>query len=223
MVLHALVGPRRGSLTWYRRRLRTKIRWGLVAAAALAIGVTCAEPYARLMAPYYAAIARWIAVGHPWTVVSVGVVPGSKSPSAELRLVGEVRRAPGDARPAARVATYVQVGEAVETPIVFWALLLAWPAPMRRRVVSIAIGLPLFLGLEAITTAVQLVHSMAQASAMLAGEQNPITLWERWSRFLEAGGQFALAVAFAVGVASRGGVGAPSAKTFPVGHGNPRV
>ena len=31
-----------------------------------------------------------------------------------------------------------------------------------------------------------------EASAMLAGEIDPLTAWEQWSRFLESGGRFAL-------------------------------
>jgi hypothetical protein len=179
--------------------VRPEIRWTLAAALALTIGVVCAEPYARLATPYYAAVARLISLGHPWTIVSVAVKPGTKSPSPELQLVGEVRRRPEDLRPAGRIISHVQVGEAVETPVVFWTLLLMWPAnPMRQRLRRLAVGIPIFLGVEAITTAVQLVHSMAEVSAILAGEMNPVTLWERWSRFLEGGGQFVLACGFAI-------------------------
>jgi hypothetical protein len=179
--------------------VRPEIRWILAAALALTIGVACAEPYARLAAPYYAAVARLISLGHPWTIVSVAVKPGTKSPSPELQLMGEVRRSPEDLRPAGRIISHVQVGEAVETPVVFWTLLLIWPAnTMRQRLMRLAIGIPVFLGAEAHTTGVQLMHSMAEVSALLAGELNPLTLWERWSRFLEGGGQFVLACGFAV-------------------------
>jgi len=179
--------------------VRPEIRWTLAAALALAMGVACAEPYARLAAPYYAAAARLLSLGHPWTIVSVAVKPGTKSPSPELQLVGEIRRRPEDLRPAGKIISHVQVGEAVETPVVFWTLLLIWPAnSMRRRLLRLAVGIPPFLGVEAITTSVQLMHSMAEVSAMLAGEMNSVTLWERWSRFLEGGGQFVLACGFAL-------------------------
>jgi hypothetical protein len=69
---------------------------------------------------------------------------------------------------------------------------------MRKRWIRLAVGIPVFLGVEAITTAVQLMHSMAEVSALLAGELNPVTLWERWSRFLESGGQVVLACGFAI-------------------------
>ena len=179
--------------------MRPEIRWALAATLALAIGVTCAEPYACLAAPYYAAVARFLSLGHPWIIDSVTVKPGTKSPSPELQLVGEVRRAPDDPQYAGKIISHVQVGEAVETPVVFWALLLVWPAnSMRQRWIRLAIGIPVFLGVEAVTTGIQLMHSMAEVSAILAGELNPVTPWEHWSRFLEGGGQFALACGFAI-------------------------
>jgi hypothetical protein len=171
----------------------------VAAVAALAIGATFAEPYGRVAAPYYAAVDRLFAAGHPWTIVSVEVKPGVRSPSPELQLVGEVRRRPEDPRAAGRIISHVQVGEVVETPVVYWTLVLVWPARfMRQRLLSVAVGLPIFLGLEAITTAIQLMHSMAEVTATLAGEVNPLTLWERWSRFLEAGGRFAVEVGAAL-------------------------
>jgi hypothetical protein len=183
--------------------VRPEIRLALAAAAALAIGVACGEPYARLAAPYYAAVARLLSVGHPWTIVSVEVKPGTKSPSPELQLVGDVRRRTKDLHAAGRIISHVQVGEAVETPVVFWTLVLLWPAISRRQLLlRLAIAIPVFLGLEAITTAIQLMHSMAEVSAILAGEIDPVTFWEHWSRFLEGGGQFVLASGFAILVLS---------------------
>jgi hypothetical protein len=177
----------------------------MVAAAALAAGAALAEPYAHLAAPYYAAVARLIARAHPWAIQQVTVAPDPGGRGSVLRLVGEVRRQRDDPKPAALVVTRVQVGEAIGTPIVFWTLLLIWPAASaRQRLVRLALGAAVFLGLEAITTGVQLMHSMAEASAMLEGgsrgtqPDDPLTLWERWSRFLEAGGDFALAVAGAL-------------------------
>jgi hypothetical protein len=103
-------------------------------------------------------------------------------------------------RPAALVVNTVQVGEVVETPLVFWTLLLLWPARSRRQLVlRIAIGVPLFVGLESATTACQLVHSLAEASALLNGERNPVTWWDQWSRFLEAGGRFVIEVVVTLG------------------------
>jgi hypothetical protein len=167
----------------------------LAAAAALAVGVTCAAPYARLMVPFYAAVARLMALGHPWEIVVVGVRTGQHGPGAELYLEGTVRRTGGDSVPRARLITHVQVGEVVESPVVFFTLLLVLPvSSTRRRLVNLAVGLPVFFVLEAITTAAQLMHSMAEASAILAGQQDPLTLWERWSRFLEAGGRFVVEI-----------------------------
>lgn len=173
--------------------MRPNLRLVLTAVVALTIGATGAEAYARLAIPYYNLVTTAIAEFHPWRVRNVAVVRDKSKPDATLRMTGEVRRRREDPFPAAEVITYVQVGEVVETPVVFWSVLLAWPmATLRRRLICVALGIPVFLTLEAATTACQLVHSMAEASALLAGETNPLTAWERWSRFLEAGGRFAL-------------------------------
>lgn len=183
--------------------MRPELRWGLAAAVALTIGVTCAEPYARLMAPFDAAVDRRISLHRPWEVTGVDVRPGKSNLTAELQLQADVFRYQGAANRAARVVGRVQVGEVIETPIVFWTLLLVWPAAsIRQRVIRVLVGIPVFLALEAITTATQLILPMAQASAMLAGDPNPVTPWDHWSRFLEAGGQFVLASGFAILVAA---------------------
>jgi hypothetical protein len=183
--------------------MRPELRWGVAAAVALAIGVTCAEPYARLAAPFYEAVDRWIAFSHPWTITDVGVYPGKSNLTAELQLQADVFRYRGAPNRAARVVGRVQVGEVIETPLVFWTLVLVWPAAStRERLIRLAVGVPVFLGLEAMTTATQLILPMAQASARLATDHDPITPWDRWSRFLEAGGQFVLASGVAMLVAS---------------------
>jgi len=181
--------------------MRPEWRIGLAAALALLGGAALAEPYARVAAPYYAAVARLIAREHPWSITEVGVTAGPDGHSKVLRLVGEVRRQRDDARPAALVVSRVEVGEAIETPIVFWTLLLVWPAARaRQRWTRVAVGIAVFLGLEAITMAAQLLHPMAETSALLAHlpvavrDAGPLTLWESWARFLEAGGTFVLAV-----------------------------
>lgn len=173
--------------------MRPDLQWGIVAAAALAIGGTCAARYARLAAPYYQFVAERLAAGHPWEIAGVAVKPGKSRLTEELQLDGYVRRRMDSPDHAARVVGRVQVGEVVETPIVFWTLLLAWPAATRRqRAARLIIGVPVFLGLEAITTATQVMLPLAQASAMLAGDADPVTAWDHWSRFLEFGGQFVL-------------------------------
>jgi len=196
--------------------MRRELRWVLGASAALALGVLMAEPYARLAAPYYEAVAKVAAGFHPWQVVSVGVQPGSSRLGAELQLRGEVRRIPEQSRPSAIVVGRVQVGEVVETPIVYWTLVLMWPVESKRMGwLRAALALPVFLVLEALTTATQLILPMAQASAILDGSQDPLTSWDRWSRFLEAGGQFVIVAAAAIVVSCwrRRPAATPSATT----------
>jgi len=173
--------------------MRPELCWGLAAATALALGVGCAEPYARLAAPYYALVDRLLASGHPWEIAAIAVEPGKSRFTAELQLHGYVRRSMSAATHAARVVGRVQVGEVIETPLVFWTLLLGWPAAtLRQRAWRLAGGIPLFLCLEALTTGTQLMLPLAQASAILAGDPDPVTGWDHWSRFLESGGQFVL-------------------------------
>jgi hypothetical protein len=173
--------------------VRPEIRWGLAAAAALCLGVLIAQPYARLAAPYYGWAARVVAKEHPWEIRSVEVKPGKSRLGAELQLDGYVRRHREDLRPAARVIGRVQVGEVIETPMLFWTVLLLWPATcLRQRGARLAIAIPVYLVLESITTVTQLMLPLAQASAILAGDTDPVTAWDHWTRFLEAGGQFVI-------------------------------
>jgi hypothetical protein len=187
--------------------VRPEIRWGIAAVIALVIGVTLAKPYARLAAPSYAAFARLIADDRPWDIAAIAVAPAESHMGAELRLEGSVRRHREDPRPAARVIGRVQVGEAIETPLLFWTLLLVWPAKSReQRLVRIGVGLPVWLGLEVITTTCQLMLPLAQASAILAsGDRESVTAWDHWSRFLEAGGQFVIVCGGAMLVAGSTG------------------
>jgi hypothetical protein len=186
--------------------MRPEIRWAMAAIAALGLGVTFAEPYARIAAPYYAAIAKLIAAGHPWKVGTAEVNPGKSRLSAELQLQGYVWRQREDLRPAARVVGRVQVGEVIETPLLFWTLLLLWPAKsLSQRAVRLAVGVPVYLGLEAVTTTIQLMLPLAQASAILAGDNDPVTPWDYWSRFLEAGGQFVIVCGCAIIIAASTG------------------
>ncbi len=140
---------------------------------------------------------------NPWEVTGVEVGPGKSNLTADLQLQANVFRYQGAPHRASRVVGRVQVGEVIETPLVFWTLLLVRPAAsIRQRVIRVVVGIPIFLGLEEITTATQLILPMAQASAMLAGDSDPVTPWDRWSRFLEAGGQFVLAFGSAILVAA---------------------
>ena len=179
--------------------MRREWAWVLAIAVAFLLGSTCGERYARLAAPYYAVVTRTIAQEYPWNILEVAVAPDEAGHGVILRLTGEVRRSREARKAAARVISRVQVGEVIETPLVFWTLLLLWPtASPRQRVWRWVAAVPVFLLLEAITTGCQLVSPLAQASALLAGQHNPITAWERWSRFLEAGGRFGLEVTAAL-------------------------
>jgi hypothetical protein len=179
--------------------MRREWRWAIAALMGLAVGTVGSEAYARMAAPFYFTAARVIGSLQPWDIEAVEVRPGKSTPGAELRLVGTVRRHSSDEHPAATVVGRVQVGESVETPVVFWTLVLAWGARSKREhLVRIALAVPLFLMLESLTTVYQLTYGLADASAVLAGDQSPLTLWDRWSRILEAGGRFTLEVAAAL-------------------------
>jgi hypothetical protein len=179
--------------------MRHEWRWILAAITALAVGAIGAKPYATLAAPCYTVTARWIARGHPWDVVKIDVAPGSSTPGAILRLTGTVRARAEDGRPAARLISKLQVAAVVESPVAFWTLLLLWPVrSYRERLWLLALGIPIFLCLETATTVCQLLNPLAYGSAVLAGDPDPITWWELWSRFLEAGGRVVLALAAAL-------------------------
>jgi hypothetical protein len=194
-------------------------RWPAIAIVALLAGAFGAQPYVQLLAPYYRSAAVWLAKGRPWTITRVDVAEDAARPGVFVRLHGEINAQPvpartttlvaqptasvvqpttSVARPAASVIGRVQAGAAIEGPLLFWTLLLAWPAALRRRAVLLLMGIPIFLGLEAATTVCQLLSGFAEASAVLAGDFDPLTGWERWSRFLESGGRDVLAVCAAL-------------------------
>ena len=114
--------------------MRRALIWALAACAALALGADPrAQSYARFAAPYYEAVTRLIALGHPWKILTVEVQPGEVSPGSALTLTAEVREHALDAQPAASVASHVNVGEVVQTPLIFWTLLLLSPAASGRQ------------------------------------------------------------------------------------------
>jgi hypothetical protein len=179
--------------------MRREWRWALVAAGALTAGALGAESYSRLTAPGLAAVATLIAGSHPWRIRDVEVTREGPGQSAVLRIRGEVRRNRSDAKPAAIVVSGVSVGEVIQTPVVFWTLLLLCPArDARERWWRAAVGAPVFIGLEIAFAACQLLYAMAHASALLAGDPNPLPLWERCARLIEAGGGFVLSAAAAL-------------------------
>jgi hypothetical protein len=178
--------------------MRREWKWALIATGAIAAGACGAESYARLVAPGLAAVATMVASFHPWRIDDLAVVGGSPGRSAVLRMRGEVRRQRSDPLPAVIVVGRVAVGEVIEAPIVFWTLLLLWPArDGRERWLRAALGVVVFLGLE-IAFACELLYPMADASAVLAGDPDPLPFWERCSQFVEAGGGFVLSAAAAL-------------------------
>jgi hypothetical protein len=177
--------------------MRLERRCLIAAMAALLVGALGAEIYARLAAPYYRTAATWVARGRPWTITQVDVAPDAPRPGVFVRMHGEVRAVANAAQPAATLIGRVQAGAAIEGPLIFWTLLLAWPARARRRGALLLIGVPVFLGLEVATTVCQLLNGFSEASAIIAGSGS-MTGWERWSRFIESGGRDALAVCAAL-------------------------
>lgn len=185
--------------------MRPKWYLGGAAVAALALGASGAEGYARLAAPFYQQVAQRLARGHHWKVEEVVVAQNPRLHGAELRLTGEVFR-DSEQSAAAVVVSRVQVGEVVETPIIFWTMLLLWPADsLRQRAVRVAVGLLCFPCIEALVGVCSLLSPLAQASAMIAGDANPVTAWERWARFLESGGHFAIEVSAVVLIVATAG------------------
>jgi hypothetical protein len=179
--------------------MRLEWRWPTVAMSALAVGAIGAQSYATALMPYYRAAAAFVAQGRPWTITGIDVARHEGLPGEFLLLHGEVRKTPGAARPRAVLTTRIQVGAVVEGPLIFWTLVLLWPAgSVRRRLAFIACGIPICLALEAATTVCQLLNGFAEASAVLAGDSDPLTGWERWSRFLESGGRDVAAVCAAM-------------------------
>ncbi len=191
--------------------MRRESLWIIAAVAALAVGAIGAKSYAILAARYYTVAAHWISLGHPWEVVNIDVVPSSSGAGAILRLTGTVREGVDDKHPAAWVVSKLQVASVVQSPLVFWILLLLWPVQSyRERLRVLALGIPVFLCLETATTVCQLLNPLAYGSAVLGGDPDPITWWERWSRFLESGGRVSLALGAAlitVSMTSQGSLG----------------
>jgi hypothetical protein len=164
----------------------------------------CARYYAQLAVPYYEYTTQLIARFHPWQIVSVEIANDPQNRGSSIVLLKcVVFRNQGDPRPAAIVVSRVQVGEVIETPLIFWGVLLALlgiPSAALRWW-SVALGIPLFLGLEALTTVCQLIQPMVQTSAILAGPiegSDPLTPLMRWCRFLEGGGRYVIEVFAAI-------------------------
>jgi len=184
---------------------RRELVWAFGAALALILGAACAQRYARLTIPFNTAVTGLIAELYPWKVREIRL-SGDAGHGSVLVLTGEVRQHRDDPLPSAIVESRLHAGEAVEVPVVFWTVVLMWPVrSWRHYLLRIVLGVPVFLSLETTIVACQLLHPLAEASAVLAGQRDPLTPWERWSRFLEAGGRFVLeATAAMLTVASAG-------------------
>jgi hypothetical protein len=182
--------------------MRRELGWALVGAIALATGTLGAEPYVRMLSPYYLSMGRSIATGHPsWTVSDVDIGADDRNGSGTvLRMTGSLRRNDTDTTgPVYRIVSRLQMAVVAECPIIFWTVLAVWPlGSTRRRLGALLLGIPVFLGLEAATTVCQLLNGWAYGAAVLAGNPNTPTSWEHWSRFLENGGRIAVALGAAI-------------------------
>ncbi len=185
--------------------MRLEFRVLLIVAVALTLGATCAESYARFASGFYAAATRLVAIGEPWRITKVEVATDPSNTPPVLRLFAEVRRRAQDVDPAVRAVTRMQVAAVIQVPLIFWTTLLAWPHGSRRRLgITLALGVPVFLLLEVLTTALQLTYKLAAASLILAGHGEQVPMSEYWSGFLEDGGRFVVVVVaalFVVGAA----------------------
>ncbi len=183
-----------------------KWRWFLVAALMLSAAAGGARYYAQAAIPYYAGVSKLIALFRPWQVLSIKSAMDSQNQSRVLLLRAFVFRHANDPQPAALVVSRAQVGEVVETPLIFWGALLLWRGLKAPRWRVFLTGVPVFLLLEVLTTMCQLIQPLATASAILGGENDPRTFLDYWCRFLEGGGRFVievLAAAVAVAAAQR--------------------
>lgn len=197
-----------------------ELRLFLIMAITLAVGLAGARTYARMMVPYYAAMGRLLAGLHTWQVQEVGMSREGPGGAQEVRLVAIVRKIPSQPLPALRVESTMDVGDVVQLPVIFWGILLAWRADtMRQLLQRLAMGVPVFLTLETVTTVCQLVGPMAEAAEYLNGNPHPVTAWEIWARLLETGGRQALAAVAALlivaGGASRERLGRDQQKKGP--------
>jgi Protein of unknown function (DUF2919) len=179
--------------------MRIELRVLLGAMLALTVGILCARPYAQFALPYYSSVAGWIAAGHPWQITGLDIAPDDNAPGFVLRLTGAVFKHLGDAQPAGILISKLQVASVIESPVIFWSILIWWPLRSHwERAALLATGIPIFLCLESITTVSQLLTPLAFGSAAIAGKSAVVTPWEYWSRFLESGGRIAMAVVAAV-------------------------
>ncbi|HKT73933.1 MAG TPA: hypothetical protein VJQ47_13660 [Steroidobacteraceae bacterium] len=154
------------------------------------------------MRPCYELLARAIAGTHPWEILGMEVgALGVATPGRFLTMDAAVRKHREDVTPGAIIESSIHVGATIQSPLVFWSLVLGWPAAsLRQRWGRFIAAVPVFLCLEAVTTVCQLLAPLGQASAVLDGVADPVTGWDRWGRFMEAGGRILLALTGSVAV-----------------------
>jgi hypothetical protein len=171
------------------------VTWLLTCTLFLIIASEFSASDVRFAMPFYSVVSRCIADIRGWKVESLELRSSDRGPYGHaLVLTGSVSASPDNGR-WARVVTKLGVGAIVETPLVFWLLLVLWPTRSSREWGwSIFAAVPIFLVLEAATTITQLIHNLPDAEAILAGDLHPVTSWQVWSRFLEEGGRFAVVV-----------------------------
>jgi hypothetical protein len=174
------------------------MRWGIAALAALALGALFADQYTAWLSPYYGAVTRMLASGHPWSIEQVQLEPGRDGTSA-LTLRATVRLAADKRRPNAAVVEQLRSGLVIQTAMVFWLVLLAWPTRLvRQRPLRVLCALPVYLLLEIVTTGVQLIHGLPGIAQLLRGNAYRTTTLDYWAAFLEEGGRIVLAIVAAL-------------------------
>ena len=179
--------------------MRRDGRWLCALLFSVAIASVAAPYYAHLAAPAWQAVARLTALGQPWRITGIEVTPSPDGPGTIVALTAIVTDAQADRTASARVTGKITTGAAIEPALVFWLLVLAWPAAHgRERWLRFAIGVPVFIAVDTATTVLALTHALPWATQVIAGAGDGDTAWDRWAAFLEAGGRFAVVTAVAL-------------------------
>jgi len=185
---------------------RSLVGAALAGAAVLAAGPWLAAPYARLVAPFHAALAEFAAgPAGGWRVERAGLRPALRGPGEVLAVTATLWSPAPAARPIAVVESTLGVDAALLAPATFAALLAGWPARGRReRLLRLGAGLALWPLLEGLTNGCQLLAPLYEAHGLVAAAPHAAPLWLAWSEVLEAGGRLAVAGALALLVLAAG-------------------